>query len=145
MDLILDNRSGEELPTDDYLAMAKFVLEQEEASDATELSISLVDSAEMQILNRQYRGIDKPTDVLSFENDGDLLGDVVICPELAREHASDFNSSFAYEMALMLTHGILHLLAYDHIDDGEADIMEARENYLLESYQQNKSKLESGK
>lgn len=154
MELILDNRCGEALPTDDYLALAGFVLTAESASAAVELSISLVDSDEMQALNRQYRGIDSPTDVLSFENDGELLGDVVICPKLAREHARDFDSSFANEMALMLTHGILHLLGYDHIDDAEAAIMEARENQLLELWQQQagpnpganqKPDLESGK
>ena len=91
----------------------------------------MVDRDEMHALNREYRGIDAPTDVLSFENDEALLGDVVVCAAVAREHAEDFDSDFASEMALMLIHGILHLLGYDHADDAEAEVMEARENELL--------------
>jgi len=156
--IYLDNRSGEELPLEEYEKLAEFVLEQEawDSRDgawcpsfaskagtaspvppvpAHELSISLVDLEEMHALNREYRGIDAPTDVLAFENDDELLGDVVVCPAVAREHAQDFDSSFAGEMALMLTHGILHLLGYDHINDADAEVMEARENELLKLWE----------
>ena len=131
--ILVDNRSGEELPIMEYEALAAFVLEQSETKPSTtELSISLVGLSEMHDLNRDYRGKDAPTDVLAFENDGDLLGDVVICPPIAREHALEFDSSFEDEMALMLTHGILHLLGHTHEGDTEAKVMEARENELLE-------------
>ncbi len=134
MILIVDNRSGEELPEDEYRDLATFVLTQEGAEDNAELSISLVGSDEMHQLNRTYRGIDAPTDVLSFENDDELLGDVIICPEVAREHARDFASSFEAEMALMLIHGILHLMGYDHHEDAEAELMEAKENNYLAAW-----------
>lgn len=131
MILYLDNRSGEDLPELTYQALAEFALRAEHAAEESELSLSLVDVDEIHSLNREYRGIDAPTDVLSFENDGDLLGDVIICPVVAREHAQDFDSDFDSEMELMLVHGILHLRGYDHIDDAEAEAMEARENELL--------------
>lgn len=134
MMLSVDNRSGEDLPEDDYRALAEFVLAEEGTPEETELSISLVGVSEIQDLNRAYRGIDAPTDVLSFENDDVLLGDVVICPMIAREHARDFSSDFASEMELMLTHGILHLKGYDHTDDACAEAMEARENKLLKAW-----------
>jgi len=151
--ILIDNRSGEELPVDEYVALAAFVVHegrglvyhfcQEQkwdtkprpsctTSDERELSISLVDSEEMHALNKEYRGIDAPTDVLAFENDGELLGDVIICPAIAREHALEFESDFTSEMELMLTHGILHLLGYDHIEENEAQRMENRENKILE-------------
>ncbi|MDR2035790.1 MAG: rRNA maturation RNase YbeY [Coriobacteriales bacterium] len=131
MNIEVDNRSGEELPEQEYQELAAFVLAQEGASEECELAISLVTPAEIHSLNKTYRGIDAPTDVLSFENDGELLGDVIICSAVAREHALDFDSDFASEMALMLTHGVLHLLGYNHEEDAEAEAMEARENQLL--------------
>jgi probable rRNA maturation factor len=127
----IDNRTPETLPEEQYLALAEFVLQAEQATSDIELSISLVGIKEIHQLNQQYRNIDAPTDVLSFECDEQVLGDVIICPVVAQEHAIDFDSDFEAEMNLMLVHGILHLLGYDHIDDDEAEIMEARENELL--------------
>ena len=135
MMIFIDNRSGEDLPLDEYQALAEFVLDQEDVLGDAELSLSLVTAGEIHELNREFRNINAPTDVLSFENDDELLGDVIICPVVAREHAHDFNSTFEKEMALMLTHGILHLRGYDHVDDDEAEIMEARENALLAAWQ----------
>jgi GTP-binding protein Era len=132
MDIQIDNRST--WPDLDLAAareLALFDLEQEGQAAEVELSISFVDKPEIHALNLQWRGIDAPTDVLSFECDAQMLGDVVICPAVAAEHARDFDSTFKAEMALMLTHGILHLLGYDHIDDAEAEVMEARENELI--------------
>ncbi|MDR3308147.1 MAG: rRNA maturation RNase YbeY [Coriobacteriales bacterium] len=142
MHIAVHNRSNEPLLLDTLETLAQFVLTQEHAPAAVELAVSLVSVDEIHGLNRRYRNIDAPTDVLSFEcddaneqpaRDGEplLLGDVIIAPAVAREHARDFNSTFDDEMALMLTHGILHLLGYDHLDDREAEHMEARENELL--------------
>jgi probable rRNA maturation factor len=119
------------LTCDLYQEWARRVLVAEKQADTVELSISLVDEAEIQALNQRWRQIDAPTDVLSFECDAQMLGDVVICPAVAAQHARDFDSSFPAEMGLMLTHGILHLLGYDHIEDDQAAVMEARENELL--------------
>jgi len=134
--IFIDNRCGEDLPTDEYLALAAFVISEEDCGDDSELSISLVNQEEIQTLNKEYRSIDAPTDVLAFENDDELLGDVVVCPAIARVHAEDFDSSFPNELELMLIHGILHLLGYDHIEDSEAEHMEARENELLELWKE---------
>jgi probable rRNA maturation factor len=129
----IDNRTQEPLPKK-YAALATYVLTAEHASDEVELSISLVKADEMHALNLRYRGIDAPTDVLSFECDEHILGDVIICPSVAREHALDFNTTFEAEMHLMLIHGILHLLGYDHINNDDAEVMEARENELLRQW-----------
>jgi probable rRNA maturation factor len=79
------------------------------------VSISFVKKAEMKKLNRTYRKKDKPTDVLSFSmKEGRLLGDVVICPQVAKANAKKYGSSFRAELARLTAHGILHLLGYDH-------------------------------
>ena len=79
------------------------------------VSISFVKKAEMRKLNRTYRKKDRPTDVLSFSmKEGRLLGDVIICPQVAKVNAKKYGSSFKAELARLTAHGILHLLSYDH-------------------------------
>ena len=102
-----------------------------------ELSILLCDDAFIHPLNRDYRGKDRPTDVLSFsqreEGDPDdpVLGDVIISIERAQEQADDRGHTLGVELALLLVHGILHLLGYDHEIEEEAEEMEAKERELL--------------
>ena len=104
-----------------------------------ELSVVLCDDAFIHPLNRDYRGKDKATDVLSFAQregeDGDLedpmLGDVIISVERAKIQAKEHGVSFEAEMSLLLVHGILHLLGYDHEEDSEAEEMEAKEKEIL--------------
>ena len=102
-----------------------------------ELSILLCDDAFIHPLNRDYRGTDKPTDVLSFamREEGDpndpVLGDVIISIERAQEQAQERGHEVGVELALLLVHGILHLLGYDHEDDEEAQVMEAKEKEIL--------------
>ena len=102
-----------------------------------ELSILLCDDAFIHPLNRDYRGKDKPTDVLSFamREEGDpndpVLGDVIISIERAQEQALERGHSIGVELALLLVHGILHLLGYDHEEDDEAIVMEAKEKEIL--------------
>ncbi len=83
---------------------------------ASELSIALVDDAEIQLLNRDYRAKDQPTDVLAFPMDGSegLLGDVVISLETAIRQAREHGVTPACEVRTLLVHGFLHLLGYDH-------------------------------
>lgn len=101
-----------------------------------ELTIRIVDQAESQSLNAQYRGIDKPTNVLSFPYDhelmqAELLGDIVICaPVVLREAAQQQKSPRAH-WAHMVVHGCLHILGYDHLQDEEANAMESRERSIL--------------
>jgi probable rRNA maturation factor len=98
-----------------------------EGAGGVELSVSLVDGAEMTELHERYLREAGPTDVLSFTMDEEgLLGDVVICPEVAASHNEDLEA----ELRLLLVHGILHLLGYDHDDDDERRAMwERQERY----------------
>lgn len=102
-----------------------------------ELTVRIVDAAEMQSLNRCYRGVDRPTNVLAFEADlpagvdFPLLGDIVICaPVVAREAAEQGKPATAH-WAHMTVHGTLHLLGYDHQSSAEADEMEQLEAAIL--------------
>jgi probable rRNA maturation factor len=106
----------------------------------SELSILLVDDDEMQHLNREYLSRDHPTNVLAFSmREGEerhlnpsVLGDVVISTETAQQEALQRDVPLEEEMALLLVHGILHLLGYDHEDDPEAAAeMEAKEKEVL--------------
>ena len=104
-----------------------------------ELSIVLCDDAFIHPLNRDYRGKDRPTDVLSFAQregeDADLedpmLGDVIISLERAELQSQDHKVSLQAEVSLLLVHGILHLLGFDHEDDDEAEEMETKEKEIL--------------
>ncbi len=96
----------------------------EEGRGAVELSLSFVTPAEMEELHVRYMGEDGPTDVLSFPLDEDeLLGDVVICPEVAAGNSADLRS----ELRLLVVHGVLHLLGYDHEDESDRAEMWARQ------------------
>lgn len=104
-------------------------------SDRGDVNIRITDADEMQSLNNKWRNIDEPTNVLSFplrEAGCPLLGDVVICaPVVIREAAQQAKSTDAH-WAHMIIHGILHLIGYDHSEDQEADIMEAKEIALMQ-------------
>lgn len=106
-------------------------------SGDAELSIRIVDNDESQALNREYRQKDKPTNVLSFPADIPefvnipLLGDLVICAPIVEHEANAQGKTLTAHWAHMVIHGTLHLIGYDHIDDGEAEIMEALEVQLL--------------
>lgn len=107
-----------------------------------EISVTFVDLDEIHELNKQYRGVDKPTDVLSFPAVDDLeeeipevceicLGDVVICEQKAREQAEEFGHSFERELVYLFTHSVLHLLGYDHMEEDEKKAMRAREEEIM--------------
>ncbi|GAB3280748.1 rRNA maturation RNase YbeY [Parahaliea aestuarii] len=103
----------------------------------TEIALRLVDREEMAMLNGQYRGKPRPTNVLSFPSDLPaelnlpLLGDMVICAPLVAEEASQQHKPATAHWAHLCVHGTLHLLGYDHIEDGEAEAMEALETRVL--------------
>jgi probable rRNA maturation factor len=102
-----------------------------------ELTIRIVDEEESQALNSQYRGKDKPTNVLSFpfeapaEIELNLLGDLVICAPIVAQEASEQSKKEIAHWAHMVIHGTLHLQGYDHIEDEEAEEMEALEVKIL--------------
>ncbi len=96
-----------------------------------ELTIRIVDAAESQAFNRDYRGKDKPTNVLSFQGEGDILGDLVICAPVVASEAQAEGKLLRAHWAHMVVHGCLHLRGYDHERDEEANRMEAREIRIL--------------
>ncbi len=111
----------------DWLA----ALVAELASDFASFGVRLVDDDEMRSLNRQFRGKDSPTDVLSFPGgdsaEGRHLGDVVIAIPRTRSQATRQGHSTQRELRLLLVHGVLHCLGYDHeMDSGEMERLEAR-------------------
>ena len=102
-----------------------------------EVCIRIVDAEESQALNAEYRGKDKPTNVLSFPFEVPpgvpvtLLGDLVICAEVVAREAEEQQKAELHHWAHMVVHGTLHLLGFDHINDDEAEEMEALERDLL--------------
>jgi len=102
-----------------------------------EITLRIVDNEEIRTLNRDYRGIDKTTNVLSFPFDmpeglpedaiAPLLGDIVISAPVVTREASEQNKPLDAHWAHMVTHGVLHLLGYDHIEDEDAALMESLE------------------
>ncbi len=135
-----------EMPLHD---LAQFVLEREGKPLNTEVSVSFVDNATIAELNERFRNIEGPTDVLSFECDNiadDItaadgpacplyeLGDVIIAPDVAEAQSQEYGNSLEQEVSLLLVHGLLHLCGYDHIEDDEAEVMEAREAELLREW-----------
>lgn len=103
-----------------------------------ELVIRIVDEEESRTLNRDYRGKDWPTNVLSFPFtapppvQSDLIGDLVICAQVVRREAAEQHKAEAAHWAHMVVHGVLHLLGYDHLDDDEAERMEDLERAILQ-------------
>ncbi len=107
---------------------------------AADVCVRIVDEAESRELNHQYRGKDKPTNVLSFPAefpaelaaDGiDLLGDLVICAPVVAREAAEQGKACGDHYAHMVVHGVLHLSGYDHEEDGDAQVMEALEVNVL--------------
>lgn len=103
-----------------------------------EISVMLTDDAAIQVLNRQWRSIDKPTNVLSFPAGGPhspevpaLLGDIVIAYETLACEAAEEDKHMLNHLAHLVVHGYLHLMGYDHQTDSEADVMEDLEREIL--------------
>lgn len=138
---ITSHRQPEALDLTAFQRLAEFTLDREEAPRNCELSIAIVDIAEMTALNEQHRGKVGPTDVLSFECDDlcavfgpdepIIIGDVIIAPEVAETQAAEYGHTVEEELNLLLVHGILHLLGYDHIEDADDEVMRAREQSIL--------------
>lgn len=106
-------------------------------SDEVEMTVRIVDEAESHALNLNYRGKDRPTNVLSFpfecpdEVELPLLGDLVICRQVVEREAQEQDKPVMAHWAHMVVHGSLHLLGYDHIEDGEAEEMESLETQIM--------------
>lgn len=140
----LDLEVNEEFPLheDEIRDICEFVLVSEGVSRPCFVSVSIVDEDAMRELNFRWRNQDRPTDVLSLEcerPDDPLLaegepcelGDVVLAPAYIARQAEELGTTEADETRLLLVHGLLHLLGYDHLEEEEAKCMEAREDELL--------------
>ncbi|XOV77779.1 MAG: rRNA maturation RNase YbeY [Aestuariibacter sp.] len=132
-----DHDLPDELQLQTWVALALSHAETEQTKETAELTLRFVEPQEIQQLNRDYRGKDKPTNVLSFPFEAipgielNLLGDVVICPQIMRQEANEQQKNPAHHYAHLVVHGVLHLLGYDHIDEEEAEHMESLEVEIL--------------
>ncbi|MDP2181415.1 MAG: rRNA maturation RNase YbeY [Actinomycetota bacterium] len=140
---ITSHRDPEPLDLAAFENLAAFVLDREDVPEQAELSLAVVEIAEMAKLNSGYRGIEGPTDVLSFGCDDPCpvdsdepitLGDVIVAPEVAETQAEEYGHTVEEELNLLVVHGILHLLGYTHDTEEDAAAMEARERELLDAY-----------
>jgi len=160
-----DEQSDHPVAVDRYSRLARSVLEAEGVTDDVEVSLLFVDEATIAALNERFLEVEGPTDVLAFpiEDEGErsgrspdeggtgpasydtdtdrplLLGDVVVCPVVAARNAVDHGVTFDEEVALLVVHGVLHLLGMDHEADAEAERMERREQQLLDRFYRNRA------
>lgn len=143
---VLVSNLQEEVAVDDSLTafltgVVREVLESDGYGEEAEVSLVFVDDAYIRGLNHQYRGVDSPTDVLSFamqegealpgEEEEIILGDVVISLQTAGRQAREYGHSFRREVAYLTVHGVLHLLGYDHQDEEERRVMRRKEEEVL--------------
>ncbi|NLJ76902.1 MAG: rRNA maturation RNase YbeY [Peptococcaceae bacterium] len=143
---VLVSNFQEKIAVEDFTAgflvdTVRKVLETAGYGDNAEVSLVFVDDDYMQGLNHQYRGLDSPTDVLSFAmmegepvacgEDTVILGDVVISLETAERQAVELGHSFLREAAYLTIHGVLHLLGYDHREENEREIMRSKEEMIV--------------
>ena len=112
-------------------------LEVEGLDLGTEVSVSFVNNDEIKNLNRDFRGVDKETDVLSFPIEDDfhvgvmLLGDIIISTPKVIEQAQEYGHSIQRELAYLTTHSMLHLMGYDHLNDKDKAIMRKKEKEIM--------------
>ena len=130
MTIELVNRSGALVPDKEITSLLNYCIEYMELNPECEISLSFVDVQEMEELHIKWMQEDGPTDVLSFpmdmpESKGDVvtLGDIVISPAVAAQQAASAGHSVEQEMYILATHGLLHILGYDHADPDEEKVM----------------------
>ncbi|TYB32607.1 MAG: rRNA maturation RNase YbeY [Flexistipes sinusarabici] len=140
--VLLDNKTDEDFFSGNFFEdISKILFDNVKAeNDFLEISLLILDDAKIREINRLYRGIDKPTDVLSFPMNPEesvakyMIGDVVISADKAKKQAKDAGISFERELAYLYIHGLLHLLGYDHeISEAEEKVMfDLQENILTQ-------------
>ena len=147
MNLLIANNTKEELDLDLITEKAQKTIEEvlrvEKIEENAEVSLSIVDKDQINILNRDYRSVDRPTDVLSFPMDEEgfdeegnpilLLGDIVICLDVAKDQAIDFGHSLEREIMYLICHSTLHLLGYDHIEEDDKREMRSKEKEIMKN------------
>ena len=140
MNLLITSNTNENIDMNDKLYdVVKAVLDNEGLSMDYEVSITFVDKDEIHKLNREYRKVDRPTDVLSFpmneefliEGVDSMLGDIVICMDIAKDQAKEYGHSLDREIMYLTCHSMLHLLGYDHIEEDDKKIMRDKEKEVM--------------
>ncbi len=149
---VLVEHGAEHVKGLDLDGLAKFVMKKMELPECTDVTISFVSNERIHELNRDYRGIDRPTDVLSFEcdnipfDDEELadveefeLGDTIIATDVALAQTKEYGTTFEEEVTLLVVHSLLHLCGYDHIEDEDYEVMHALEQKLISEWEQMRS------
>ncbi len=157
-----DEQSEVEVDVLRWVRLARMVLDQERVPEDAEMSVIFVDEQAMADLHERFLGGSGPTDVLAFPMDDDVapggrqpdqggrgpgspsepgepptvIGDVVVCPPVAKRQADRGNGSLDDEVALLVVHGVLHLLNYDHAEERESEAMRKRERELLARFRE---------
>jgi probable rRNA maturation factor len=146
VNVLFADEQDQPIVTDELLMLAETVLDAEGLDEDTGVALVFIDEQQMAELNRSHMGKDGPTDVLSFPIETATpgspprrspggppieLGDIFISPSVVRGNAERQGVPFEDELALMVVHGLLHLLGWDHEDEAEAVRMESRERELL--------------
>ncbi|MDH6370112.1 putative rRNA maturation factor [Paenibacillus sp. PastF-3] len=158
LEIVWDNEQEEYEIKDDLIALLESILKkagEAEGIDQGEVALTFVDNTRIHELNLEFRGIDRPTDVLSFamnesgedeldiiyeveegealEDVPDVLGDIIISVTRAQEQAQEYGHSLERELGFLFVHGFLHLLGYDHQDEAsEAEMMSKQEKVLAQ-------------
>lgn len=157
---VADEQRAVAVDLERYAHLARLVLAEERVREDAELSVTFVDEETMADLHERFLGLEGPTDVLAFPMDEELIesgrqpdqggrgpgappepsdapilvGDVVLCPAVAARQAGEHGHPVEDELDLLVVHGVLHLLDYDHEDDEEALDMRRREQQILERF-----------
>ncbi|WP_239739260.1 rRNA maturation RNase YbeY [Mammaliicoccus sp. P-M59] len=145
MDFIDEQQVIDEDTKNQIESLLTFAAKKENITEEAELSISFVDEEEIQAINRDYRDKDKVTDVISFSLEEDepeiegldiprVLGDIIICLEVAKEQAESYNHSLSRELGFLALHGFLHLLGYDHMTEEDEKEMFSRQDEILNEF-----------
>ena len=136
------NNTNNDINTSELEDYIKYVVKELDIENAI-FNIIFIDNEEIREINREYRNVDRETDVISFAlednmdvvyDDFRLLGDIYISYEKAIEQAELYNHSVKREVFFLATHGILHLLGYDHMEEEDEKVMFGKQNELLDGY-----------
>jgi probable rRNA maturation factor len=140
MDVFLANEQHLILDEVGLASLARHTLTEEDVDEGAELSLLFVEADHIRKLNKRFAGDDYATDVLAFpmmEDDEEgslLLGDVVICPEIAEKNAAELGHGLQDELGALVVHGTLHLLGYDHQREDDKTKMNTRAGEILSSF-----------
>lgn len=148
MEIEIFNETNEDLEKElEELKTLLINVSKDEGLDNILFNVIIIDNDRIRVLNREYRNIDRETDVISFALEDDktfnleeirVLGDIYISVEKARSQAKEYNHSFKRELSFLAIHGFLHLLGYDHMEKEDEEIMFKKQEEVLSRYEINR-------